>query len=663
MLNLPSDIVKYKRLLKRFMEFTDKTTYGDDYEFATISLTSLSPSDVYRFLATQAYGVSNPVQGVHEPTACRASSLQYYKKALSYFMPRNKQPWDEITLVGNPTRSKLVQSLIDAVLKSELRGDGKDSQEKRALTHKEFILLIGALRTSDYEVSRYCISAYFIFQYHMIARIDDVSKMQNRMLKVHDCYSFALRTMVCHSKNIRTQKHARQQILLGAMDHRYCFLLALSIHLEQFHNPEEDIGRLGLLFNLYGDPDKTKKNVSNVLRKIFLGDEFENNEKGELGSHGIRKLASTHAANSGCSTDDIERRGRWKQGNKMVHRYIDNTLSYPDARVQVALCLDRPVKYVAKDGSGITDEFLLDYVVPNINKNFGKGVALTLGLPLLWTIMDEAMKSFLPKLLVSRVTTEYKKFMKLPGNENPVTKVQLVITGHGGSLRIDELCVPGVDNSDVGVGVGFNISVNDNAMVHAIYTKVQSLAATTDELKSSLEFKFGGVSHKMNCMTTTLNRISVQPFIRKGALSSINKHQDGITQSGITRSGDGAVVNTPENTSDNNADKNRPVPYAYTLSKTPKSIHSLWDEYEYGNGGRVAAKDFNSVQRGAVRFTFCRRKVVWDCVKAYINKGHTAVDACDKIYEIYGPSMSVTKIINKMMGEKRRGQMHQDLAY
>jgi hypothetical protein len=33
---------------------------------------------------------------------------------------------------------------------------------------------------------------------------------------------------------------------------------------------------------------------------------------------------------------------------------------------------------------------------------------------------------------------------------------------------------------------------------------------------------------------------------------------------------------------------------AATLSPHPKSIHSLWQEYEFGVGGRKAAKDFTA---------------------------------------------------------------------
>ena len=42
-------------------------------------------------------------------------------------------------------------------------------------------------------------------------------------------------------------------------------------------------------------------------------------------------------------------------------------------------------------------------------------------------------------------------------------------------------------------------------------------------------------------------------------------------------------------------DTNEAGPLA-TLSPHPRSIHSLWQEYEFGIGGRKAAKDFTAME-------------------------------------------------------------------
>ena len=55
--------------------------------------------------------------------------------------------------------------------------------------------------------------------------------------------------------------------------------------------------------------------------------------------------------------------------------YDDIELPFPDAKVAGKLCVGRPCKYVIKDGSGVTDDFLLQHVVPNICTRFPAEVA------------------------------------------------------------------------------------------------------------------------------------------------------------------------------------------------------------------------------------------------------------------------------------------------
>jgi hypothetical protein len=45
-----------------------------------------------------------------------------------------------------------------------------------------------------------------------------------------------------------------------------------------------------------------------------------------------------------------------------------------------------------------------------------------------------------------------------------------------------------------------------------------------------------------------------------------------------------------------------------TLSKKPPDLFALWRAYEFGIGGRKAAKDFSPTERGKSRFTHSRRK-------------------------------------------------------
>ena len=92
-----------------------------------------------------------------------------------------------------------------------------------------------------------------------------------------------------------------------------------------------------------------------------------------------------------------------------------------------------------------------------------------------------------------------------------------------------------------------------------------------------------------------------------------------------------------------------------TLSKNPKTLHSLWREFEEGLGGRKAAKMFTARQRGQVKQMYYQRKVVWDTVALLVRAGYTAETAVQKIYDMYGQDQSVTKIIKWMLDDRRGG--------
>ena len=52
---------------------------------------------------------------------------------------------------------------------------------------------------------------------------------------------------------------------------------------------------------------------------------------------------------------------------------------------------------------------------------------------------------------------------------------------------------------------------------------------------------------------------------------------------------------------------------------------------------------------------YYRRKVVWDTVALLIRAGYTAETAVQKIYDTYGQDQSVTKIIKRMLDDRRGG--------
>ena len=107
------------------------------------------------------------------------------------------------------------------------------------------------------------------------------------------------------------------------------------------------------------------------------GDDFNESGDGKLGNHSIRKLPATYAQRNGCSCDDA--RGRWKSNCCMVDRYVDNSIRYPDAKVEVVLCVGYAIKYVVREGSQVSSEFILTNISAYKAKILPREAALVLG--------------------------------------------------------------------------------------------------------------------------------------------------------------------------------------------------------------------------------------------------------------------------------------------
>ena len=103
------------------------------------------------------------------------------------------------------------------------------------------------------------------------------------------------------------------------------------------------------------------------------------------------------------------------------------------------------------------------------------------------------------------------------------------------------------------------------------------------------------------------------------------------------------------------ANTNNNISMNATLSKCPRDLWILWQEYEHGLDGRKPAKDFNDAERGQVSSTYSKRNHVWQLIRRLINQRdvHYSV-AIDTIYEVYG-NTSVTKIIKAIQRDARAG--------
>ena len=117
-ISAPSQINVYRACLRQLISYTDNKTYDKHHKFSTDRLSQLTALDVYRFMAFKTYGKPNP-SSEDWPIEGRSFTIDYHKKAISYFMPNKNQDWDERAQTGNPTKSTLVGRLLAAVRRHE----------------------------------------------------------------------------------------------------------------------------------------------------------------------------------------------------------------------------------------------------------------------------------------------------------------------------------------------------------------------------------------------------------------------------------------------------------------------------------------------------------------------------------------------------------------
>ena len=94
----------------------------------------------------------------------------------------------------------------------------------------------------------------------------------------------------------------------------------------------------------------------------------------------------------GATKDEKDIRGRWKSRKRVSDAYDDVELAWPDTKMAGLLCQGGPCKYVIHENSNVSNEFILQYVIPNGKKRIPSDAAATLGTALLWYIYSPRSK-------------------------------------------------------------------------------------------------------------------------------------------------------------------------------------------------------------------------------------------------------------------------------
>ena len=226
----PRSTKKYFLHLAACMSLKDGVLYTKNHHFEKRHLLTLTPRDVCNYFNLKVFGTPSPDEDATSRLG-RSSSLMFYKKSISYFMPNKLMGWNVETKSGNPTKSIEVNQLVKKVQKMEVRKQGKVSQAKRPLTIDGFKFTLKQLRKTDDCIKKFALTAFCAFQFHLIARIDGTCQFHLNELRAHRQFEFALVSRMCWSKNVMEERHAPTQVVLGANDPDFYTLLNLGIYL------------------------------------------------------------------------------------------------------------------------------------------------------------------------------------------------------------------------------------------------------------------------------------------------------------------------------------------------------------------------------------------------------------------------------------------------
>eukprot|EP00977_Amphora_coffeiformis_P006645 scaffold1442_cov123-Amphora_coffeaeformis.AAC.2 len=649
---------RYKSILIAFMRYRDGLEYDRQHEFTPAELSQVTDIDVDRFMKQKVYGTPTPTEE-DRPTLGRSSTLYDIKKSLSYYMPNKNHQWNEVTKVGNPTRSALVNETIKRVKKYETRKQGAPSQARRPLSESEFRFIISTLHDTDFTdiIPKYGIPALLCFQFHMIGRLDDSCKFLRENLKQHDIFpSKAAKARLCWGKNVHEERDAPWQHLYGSLDPVFCVMLNLGLWLEIFHSVVPDGRFRDFIFGFVpnaDDPeataDRIKSKVYRELRRV-MKDLSADQLAGLLGTHSVRKFASTWVRTNGISRDDKDHRGRWKR-KRVSDVYDDIELDYIDAKVAAVLCRSGVCHYLSDDDA-INDDWMVANVTPHINEVFGRNLAVLFGKPLLWLAYSDRA-GIMPPSMLDRIRVAYESIRLRPGI--PIIRRMVFVSGEQGTVYMDDVEEqdeqehPQAEPGPAPIAVPVtpsptrrnNLAGGSNRQLllsllsgqHHLRREVTDLKNFQDEIRVEL----GSTRRSVN---RCIRKIDSNPL---RMMHMANQNNDPTSPQRLQV--------------DENCDRNA------ILAPTVRTLEALWLEYTHGIGGNKAARYFTRVERGRCKFKYSRRKNVWDLVQLLLNRGSctTHGEACDLIRQAYGQASSITTIIKKIQADRKAQRMPEPL--
>ena len=223
----------YASELAAFMSYRDGMKYASTTVFSAEQLLAITPEEITAYFNVRAYGTPSPTPET-KPKVARSNTLLDLKKKISWFMPLREMQWHPISKQGNPTKSRKVNDVVNAVKKAEVRHEGKPLQATRPFALTEFLQildLVSSCRAED-AVARY--RAISMLQWQLIARITCVQHLKVENIVFIPDLPGVLFANVRWSKNVNEERESPTQCLFPSTEPHLCCHIAFAAHAEYF---------------------------------------------------------------------------------------------------------------------------------------------------------------------------------------------------------------------------------------------------------------------------------------------------------------------------------------------------------------------------------------------------------------------------------------------
>ena len=562
----------------------------DSYPSEVRHLLEINPIHISRWLKDLAYHKAEPSPD-DRPLFARSSTLQAHKRNLSYYMPLNNMQWDPIQKRGNPTRDMSLNKTIQQVTQFELKGQGAKARDARALEFEEFCSVIkvsrGKVMPRGKVIFQYVHTAFLLLQYHLCGRTDDIVLFDIDEIRKNK-YGF-LDIKLCASKNIYKHEDSYWQVVFGCMDSGLCTIIGLGAYvgffnegeLEKHENRqvkktnEEREPKLPGFFRCGQTARYSKSSLNSRLQRIC-----KNILKliGRTSTHSIRKASAHEMQLNNCSREVSEQRGRWVQHGKGKPSNVYFREFMRPGDFEAAAALTGPLG-IAKYTGDVTEE--IAHTILPAAKSFLPGVAVQLAHAVIWAFHQEDETH---KLLPDQLCRRIKEYENIHGKITATReKVNYVQDGKLAKIVPDD-------------GTAEMTATNCNEQMTILYNDFKSFKRKYNEDEKLRVMELKGINKKLKLIQTSVNR---------GHLCNRSR--------------------TANKTGFANLSSLRNV----------ATIHSIWEEYKYGNSGNKAVELFTKAEIRKVKDKWCLRNNAILALKLIISKGIDIHTACDRLQDVY----------------------------